>query len=136
AVSDNKIGEYAFARCSKLNSVILPSSVTEIGRQAFCNTGLKKVEIPEGVIKLCRDCFGSCSSLEKVTIASTVTTMSHGVFWSCPKITDAYVKPLKPPTLGAYIFGKKPVIHVKAEAVAAYNESKWKDFGEIVGDLE
>ncbi|MCR5765670.1 MAG: M60 family metallopeptidase, partial [Treponema sp.] len=46
AVSDNKIGEYAFARCSKLNSVILPSSVTEIGRQAFCNTGLKKVEIP------------------------------------------------------------------------------------------
>jgi len=95
----------------------------------------KEIEIPESVIQLGYDCFGSCSLLEKVTIGSNVTTLKQGVFWNCPKITDAYVKALTPPKLGACIFWKEPVIHVKSEALQAYKDSSWANFGEIVGDL-
>ncbi len=73
--------------------------------------------------------------MEKVTIGSNVRTLKQGVFWNCPKITDVYVKTLTPPSLGPYIFGKKPVIHVKSEALQAYKESSWSNFGEIAGDL-
>ena len=133
--SDNKISDYSFVKCKNLTKVILPSSVTALGRQAFCNTGLTEIEIPEGVVSLGYDCFGSCSSLQKITIASTVTTMSQGVFWECPKITEVYVKPLVPPKVGAYIFGKKPAVHVPAEAVEAYIEKKWAGCTEFIGDL-
>lgn len=133
--SDNKISDYSFVKCKNLTKVILPSSVTALGRQAFCNTGLTEIEIPEGVVSLGYDCFGSCSSLQKITIASTVTTMSQGVFWECPKITEVYLKPLVPPKVGAYIFGKKPAVHVPAEAVEAYTENKWAGCTEFIGDL-
>ncbi len=39
-----RIGDYAFQNCSYLTSVTIPSSVTSIGKFAFFNTGLKKVD--------------------------------------------------------------------------------------------
>ena len=33
-------------------------------------------------------------------------------------------------------FSSKPVIHVYAKALAAYQKSKWAEFGTLVGDLD
>ena len=48
--SNDKLGDYAFYRCSRLTNLILPSSVTEIGWGAFDGcSGLTSMTIPSGV---------------------------------------------------------------------------------------
>lgn len=54
-----KIGNEAFAACTKLEKVTIPDSVTEIGEDAFCYCrGLKKVSIPERFKKNRKKIFG------------------------------------------------------------------------------
>ena len=43
-----KIGDYAFARCGKLQTFAMPASLQSIGRYAFYRTGVKSVRIPGG----------------------------------------------------------------------------------------
>ncbi len=83
------------------NSVI-PSdgSVTVIGEAAFRNcAGLKKIDIPEGVIsilngtslkytapKMIYGAFSGCPDLEEVTFPSTLEQIGTGAFYNCPKL--------------------------------------------------
>ena len=43
---------------------------------------------------------------------------------------------MTPPTISSYLFSSKPVIHVYASALAAYQASPWAEFGTLVGDLD
>ena len=43
------IGDYAFGTCVKLESPILPNSLTGISESAFSDTGFDRAVIPEGV---------------------------------------------------------------------------------------
>ena len=76
-----KISAYAFGRKSndmivpgtKIDEIIIPESVREIGDNAFYYCmWLDSVTIPEGVVKLGKTCFYSCISLETVYIPSTL----------------------------------------------------------------
>ena len=42
-----KISDGAFWGCSALSSIALPDSVTEIERNAFFETGLRNIQLPE-----------------------------------------------------------------------------------------
>ena len=66
-----EIGESAFRQCTKLASVIIPSSVKKIGKQAFegCYS-LTTVEIPSGVTKIERDAFMNCPGINLNEIIS------------------------------------------------------------------
>lgn len=46
------VGKQAFLNCKRLKSVNLPSSVQEIGYEAFCNTALESFTLPKGVTTL------------------------------------------------------------------------------------
>ena len=133
--SGNTMGSYAFYQCKNLVSMRLPESIVKIGINAFSNSGLKEIVIPESVISVGEDAFAYCDQLTRVTVGSKVKTMEKGVFYSS-KVTDAYVKPLTPPTISSYLFSSKPVIHVYASALAAYQASPWAEFGTLVGDLD
>ncbi|MBQ9641724.1 MAG: leucine-rich repeat domain-containing protein [Bacteroidaceae bacterium] len=55
------IGENAFAHCSGLTSVTIPSGVTAIGSYAFNNcSGLISITIPSGVTAIERSAFSGC----------------------------------------------------------------------------
>ena len=63
------IGEYAFADCSNLTSVIIPSSVTSIEDWAFNGcSGLTSIEIPSSVTNIGQSAFEFCSSLISIAI--------------------------------------------------------------------
>ncbi|MDE6300533.1 MAG: leucine-rich repeat protein [Muribaculaceae bacterium] len=71
SITNVKIGDNVklippyFLSESKIQSVNLPESVTEIGMMAFYDTDLRSVIIPPGIIVVQRDAFKWCYSLVK-----------------------------------------------------------------------
>ena len=60
---DNVVGEFMFMYCSKLQSVILPSTVTTIGDNAFTQCGLTTFTLPKSVTRIGLGIFMRCNSL-------------------------------------------------------------------------
>lgn len=133
--SDDVMGESMFASCSKLTTMVLPAGLNAIGANAFARSGLRKVDIPNEVTSVGRDAFAYCSSLNNVVVGKRVSRLDQGAFYSSP-ISQAYIKPLVPPSISAYLFSSNPTIHVYSEVLNVYKSSSWKDYGTIVGDLE
>ena len=131
----NAIGSHAFYGLKKLVAINLPQKITSISDNAFARSGLREATIPEMVTTVGGDAFAYCENLSRVTVGPKVKTMGQGVFYSSP-VKHAYVYPTTPPSISMYLFSSKPVIHVYAKALAAYQKSKWAEFGTLVGDLD
>ena len=56
----------AFAACSSLEEIVLPSTLKFIGSNAFGNTGLKRIVIPEGVTSISSAVFAGCRNLKEI----------------------------------------------------------------------
>ncbi|MDE6378671.1 MAG: leucine-rich repeat domain-containing protein, partial [Duncaniella sp.] len=84
------IGSGVFEGCDKLESVELPSSITnveipedatEIGSGSFSGlTNITSVTIPESVTTIGAGAFEGCEKLEDVTIPAGVTTIEENAF--------------------------------------------------------
>ena len=71
---------------SELNEVILTSGITEIGSQAFQNSGLTQITIPNSVIRISDYAFERCTSLTFVDISmtdSSLSTIDSYAFYGC-----------------------------------------------------
>ena len=72
----------AFAMCTNLKSIKLPSNTRVIGEGAFRGCySLEGIEIPESCMGLGTDAFWECSSLRNVTIKT-------GSFEKCSRLVD------------------------------------------------
>ncbi len=80
------IGSNAFYNCSSLTSVTIPGSVKTIGSSAFASTGLREVSL-NGVVTIGNSAFYGCNSLYKITM-SNITTISNSAFYSCISVTS------------------------------------------------
>lgn len=77
------IGKEAFYVCPKLAKVILPNSLLFIDKNAFnCCKALKSVRIPEGTLHIDRHAFYDCSSLKEIIIPESVGYLGEDVFGS------------------------------------------------------
>ena len=76
-----EIGESAFSDCETLRSIIIPNSVTKIGKWAFYLIGLKKVTIPNSVTTIGYRAFEGCD-LTEITIPHSVTQIGEFAFFS------------------------------------------------------
>ena len=91
-----------FIDCFTLQSVELPSSVTEIGKYAFAYTGLTSVTIPEGVTTIGDNAF-THTGLTSVTIPKGVTTIGSSAFFGCWSLTGVTI-PASVTEIGVYAF--------------------------------
>jgi hypothetical protein len=131
----NTIPNYAFKNPSasvgktSLTNVILPTTITSVGRAAFlyCN-GLSDVEIPSSVLTIGRSSFNGCKKLKEVTfqtnpqlttvgylsfaycdslvsfeIPSGVTIIDYGAFYLCDTLTN-FNLPESLQSIGSYAF--------------------------------
>ena len=84
------IGIDAFEETA-LTSVTIPNSVTSIGGDAFyyC-TSLTSVTIPNSATSIGGYAFYNCTSLTNVTIPNSVTSIGGDAFYYCTSLTSVY----------------------------------------------
>ena len=81
------IREYAFIRCSSLQSIVIPDSVMEIGKFAFAGcSSLQSIVIPDLVTEIGMDAFRDCSSLQTIVIPDSVTEIGGSAFSGCSSL--------------------------------------------------
>lgn len=131
----NVVGNNAFYNCKNLIAMNLPKTIIRIESNAFANSGIREIVIPENVTSVGMDAFAYCPNLNKVVIGSKVKNMAQGVFYNSA-VKEAFVLAKTPPTIATYLFTSKPIIHVYASSLAAYQASAWADLGTLVGDLD
>ena len=87
-----KIGMYAFFRCPKLESVMLPDSVTELGASAFSECQqLFGIVLSGGLAKIPPSAFYRCQKLEEITIPDSVTDVGDWSFGHCISLKAAWL---------------------------------------------
>jgi len=92
------VEEDSFKDCTSLTNIILPNSVTSIGRvnlSAFgafqgC-TNLASITIPNSVTKIGECTFDACISLTSITIPNSVTEIGSFAFFSCTSLTSVTI---------------------------------------------
>ena len=82
------IGDQAFTR-TRISSIPIPSTVTEINNRAFAEIPtLKTITIPNSVRKLGLGLFTLCTGLTSAKLPDTVDNMGNTVFWLCSSLTQ------------------------------------------------
>ena len=90
--SVTKIGDYAFFRCSSLSDIVIPDSVTDIGKCAFESCSyLASVVIPDSVTDIGDYAFAGCNSLSNIVIPDSVTDIGKGAFSDCSSLSDIVI---------------------------------------------
>lgn len=131
------IGDYAFAACKYLPSVVIAETVTAIGDYAFaCCTKLSALTIPEGVLTIGAGAF-QCSGLATVSIPSTVVSIGMYAFAWCSNLTTIHALNATPPEIGVDGFSSVDkfgcTVFVPEGSMKAYEmANKWRDFKDIM----
>jgi len=79
-----------FKNCSALTSITIPSNITTIDNNAFNNTGLTSITLPNTVSTVNSSAFKNCNKLVSVTLSShtSFTTLSSNLFFACAALTS------------------------------------------------
>ena len=86
------IGSNAFYNCSGLTSITLPSSLTSIGDMAFAGcsglTGALDLSNCTSLTSIGIYAFNNCRGLTSITLPSNLTSIGDSAFYSCSKLTS------------------------------------------------
>jgi hypothetical protein len=94
---------YAFAYCDSLTTVSFPSTLTDIGPQAFYDSALTSVVLPDSAVSVGDQAFASCYNLKTATVALSEYSQGSGLFASCTNLETVTIKG-NPKYFGYYTF--------------------------------
>lgn len=95
---------YAFERCAKLRSVVIPDTVTHISRFAFAHCiSLETVNLPTSLYAIEQYAFFDCPRLQGLRLPEHLTIIEERAFCGCDAITDITI-PESCTSVGDYAF--------------------------------
>ena len=83
---DGTLVKYPVAKSNA--EYVIPSNVYIIGENAFDNSNLENVTIPESVVQIGSSAFISCVNLRKVSIPNSVESVGSMAFYECKNLQD------------------------------------------------
>lgn len=105
------IGAECFRSCTNLSTVTLPNNMCYIGHHAFCNTGIKTIQIPKSLKELTSWVFGACEKLENIDIPDGLEQIAMESLYKCPALKEIVipesVKNIGANALGYYTFTER-----------------------------
>ena len=79
----------AFENCTTLTSVLLPTSLQEIGDRAFMNCqSLTEIAIPDSVTSIGASAFTGCVELQRVVLGKDLRTIGDNAFAACNSLLE------------------------------------------------
>ncbi len=98
------ICDKAFAECSDLKEINIPTSVTCIGNKAFkeCKN-LQQINIPTSVTCIGDETFSGCSDLKEINIPTSVNCIGNNAFSYCYNLKEINI-PTSVNCIGDYAF--------------------------------
>jgi len=109
-------------------------TVIGIGEQAFKNSFISSLKLPETLTYIKREAFSTCFSLSELSIPASVTEIGASCFWMCPDLKKVYSYATTPPTCtGTSVFSymryNDATLYVPYGCLSQYkNAYGWKDF--------
>ena len=101
-----QIDDFAFERRSGITEIIIPDSITSIGRSVFYEcTKLKSIKIPNSVTSMGIGVFDSCEGLTSITIPDSLTSIPDMTFYNCDNLTSVTM-PDSVKSIGIHAFAK------------------------------
>ena len=86
--SITNIERNVFFGCTNLTNITIPDSVTSIGTQAFMNcTNLALTSLPSGITSIGDQAFAYCTNLALTSLPESVISIGFGAFRDCENIT-------------------------------------------------
>ena len=90
-VDETVVGYGAFFAMDMVTNISINAGISSIGGYAFRNcTGLKRISIPQGVVRLDSAAFRGCG-LENVIVPLSVTNIGSLMFEKCISLKKAYI---------------------------------------------
>lgn len=126
--------------CTKLRTVKLPLTATQIWDNALNTVAISEIDIPETVTRIRGSAMQGCTLLKKVTMGSKITTLDFSVFAKDAALTEINISAATPPSIGnSSRYPAFPdavytgcTLNVPAGSVDAYRAADvWKNFTSI-----
>lgn len=118
------IGDYAFSKCEALNKIIIPDTVTSIGKNAFSDSRLTGLDIPASVTKIGNAAFHGCYGLKNINLGRGITNIGEDAFYRCG--FEDIVIPINVTTIGEDAFADCGSLNtIKCECSEEYANENW-----------
>ena len=98
--SVTQIGDSAFNNCKNLKLTELPGGVTQIGGSAFYGcTGITLTELPDGVTQIEGSAFYGCTGITLTELPGGVEQIGDFAFYGCTGLDKIIMEPTTAPTI-------------------------------------
>ncbi len=109
-----EIAAYAFQETKFVGNatVIIPETVTKIGKGAFAGTAIETISLPESITEIPAYAFAE-SNLSNITIGKNVTTIGESAFYGCGELqTIKFEENSSLKNIGSYAFANSALTSV------------------------
>ena len=129
------IGTFAFSYCKNLDEIVIPSTVEGIGGG---HTGIRKIEIHDGVTQFYDGMFSDCYKLEEVRLPGGLQEIGRLMFYNCESLTEI-VLPSQLVSIGSEAFAfsglKKITIPATVTNIGGYAFEGCKNLADVYCEI-
>ena len=150
------IGSGAFSHCGKLESIQLPAGLTVLGQSAFEHSGLRTIQLPDGIQTLesstfswCRSltgvqlpanlkkinswAFEQCTAMQRVTIPAQVAEIENNAFYWCSALLEVVFEGDAPTVSSNPFHPNTGMVFYRPENASGYDGPIWRDLNFKIG---
>ena len=103
------IPEGMFQDCTSLITIDLPTTITAIKQNAFKNTGLTELTLPENITTIENASFDNCTNLAAINFNNNLKTIGNYAFRNNDALTEIII-PDNVSTIGDYAFQDSDIL--------------------------